>query len=506
MTLPELDTPENERIDKNVNKNSLRISDMMFSVDNTLLSILNVLSEQLEIMKKDTSKNRLSETQERVKRSKELEERREQARKEKNQQIETRRKGVGVGAGIMNILDIFGRRFLTSARLLGTLGVIGLLNNWEQVSEFFTVIVEQVKKLVPVVKNIAGNVLPLLIENLNVVLLSLLGLFAARKFVQLVTFLSRAKTALASLSLAMSTFAVGLTVIGAGLFAIVEAVKAFNEGGGGLNGIREAVISFAAAFIGAVPDAITKVASWIAEMLGFENLSNTLQNINFTETIADAIRGLGTFINDMIFNSDKREAFLISLGKSINNFWEKLTNVFSDMFNRIIRPIRSLMFGKTTENVIQRAESPQEEHEIKVRRLQEEIRLKERELENTQSPNAKRRIFQSIIETQNELADVIKSRRDRLNQIEAARLALPAFENFAQGVPARSSSGGVTGFNVAQRSQEVVNNQATVQNIIAPATQVTDARTSTSISNQNFVGSSPLRSRKSPQQRDFVRD
>jgi len=507
LTLPGLGTPDSQRIDKNLNANSLQISQTMFSIEGTLMSILQVMEEQLQISKEEiapavqeTIHDRVSETRDRVERSRELERERERQRLERNERVQTTHERGINGSTLMGLIDAFGTRFLTSTRVLGALGVGVIATEFEKVEPIIIAFIEAIGKLVKILAKMTKPVLPVLIENLSTVLLSFIGIIATVKAIKLVAWIGKTKTALAALGLTFSTLFLGVTGIAAVVFSIVESIEAFKEAGGGLEGLKAAAHKFAETLLITIPNFLLDLLGSLVNMFGFEELAEKIQNIDVRSIVEFDIAAFLLELGDII--SNKVTQLFDHIADFMSDIFNFIPNLISDKF----RDFKAFMFGERTENLAGQAETPEEEREFRIARIQEEIQMLQSDLDEEDNTVRAADIFRRMINKQNELAEEIRERDRIIEQLNSTRQSLPSFENFARGVPARASSGGLTGLDIAQRSQLVNETRNTVQNVIAPATQITDASVSTSIAHQNFIGSSPTRQRRSPQQQDFVQN
>jgi len=117
---------------------------------------------------------------------------------------------------------------------------------------------------------------------------------------------------------------------------IKGAIEGFKEEGI-IGGIKGALSGFLASVVGVPLDLLKNLLSWLAEKLGFENVSKTLDSFNFVDLIKSGVKGIFQFFQDLF--TDPLKAF--GLDKP-TELLQKAGNVFKSIFGGIVEFLASI--------------------------------------------------------------------------------------------------------------------------------------------------------------------
>jgi hypothetical protein len=116
------------------------------------------------------------------------------------------------------------------------------------------------------------------------------------------------------------------------LIATVKGAMAGYDEGGIVGAIKGAFIGFLSAFVGEILNMVKGAISWIAGMLGFENVSAALDSFDFMELIKGAIMGIWDWFNVLFTNP----------GEALSSLWNNLVGK-GGLMDLLFAPIDALV-------------------------------------------------------------------------------------------------------------------------------------------------------------------
>jgi hypothetical protein len=119
------------------------------------------------------------------------------------------------------------------------------------------------------------------------------------------------------------------------ILTLIETVKGAMAGydeGGILGAIKGALVGFLSAFVGEMLNMVKGAISWIAGMLGFENVSAALDSFDFMELIKGAVMGIWDWFSLLFTNP----------GEALSSLWNNLVGE-GGLMDLLFAPIDALI-------------------------------------------------------------------------------------------------------------------------------------------------------------------